>query len=176
MGHATRVGNPYCADGNAGQLDHLALQELEAGVAQVLARQLLENGARAWSRDAQHADLIRDVADADVVAAVRRLRLDPPEGRCTYVKKNCFLNLSGAAKLQPELHVYQSNQVLCKSSHMRYVTSQFNTSWHLLQSPLEVTAEYETGAQKLALESCCFPIGANRGAFFFVVFFLVNSC
>lgn len=81
--HTTCVGDPYRADGNTGQLDHLALQELEPGVAQVLARQLLENRTRVWSRDAQHADLVRDVADADVVAAVRRLRLDPPEYRRT---------------------------------------------------------------------------------------------
>lgn len=90
--HDTCVGDPYGTDRDAGQLDHLALQEFKTGVAQILLRQFLQNFAGVWSCDAEHADIICDVDDVHVVATVCGLRLYPPGFRTT--EKTCHIALT----------------------------------------------------------------------------------
>ena len=75
---STCVGDPDGPHRDAGQLDGLAVEKFESGVAQILVRQFLENVAGVRSCDAEHANVLRDVADVNVVSAVSSLGLNPP--------------------------------------------------------------------------------------------------
>lgn len=80
---STCVGDPDGSHRNAGQLDGLAVEEFETGVAQILISQLLENFAGVWSCYTQHANAVCYIADVDVISTICSFCLYPPEYKST---------------------------------------------------------------------------------------------